>query len=315
LNRIIAVVLLVVSFVFITNTTSAAHHELRAVLVTGASTGIGRAMAETLAENGFYVYAGARKQADIDELSAIENIEGIRLDVTVQEEIDAAVATVEKGGRGLWGLINNAGIYLGGPLVEVDLEEMEWIMNVNVYGVYRVTQAFAPMIIESKGRISTTGSISGTLSGRFYGHYSMTKHAIEAYTDSLSKEMKKFDVQVSVIEPGNYASKIGPTAKSRLIEKGYNAPGSLYEEEMTEFLEGSWDGSGDKDPAEVAEAALHAMSSDEPLLRYMVVPAENEAGWTIDKQIEELVQLNQWQGYSYTREQLIEKLDAALAKK
>src|SRR5210317_1919941 len=99
--------------------------EQKAILVTGASTGIGRHMAERLAKEGFFVYAGARKQADIDALSAIDNIEGIRLDVTNQDEIDAAVQTVEKGGRGLYGLVNNAGIFLGGPAVDVPVEELE----------------------------------------------------------------------------------------------------------------------------------------------------------------------------------------------
>ena len=166
----------------------------KAVLVTGASTGIGRKIAENLAASGHFVYAGARKQKDLDALNAIENIQAIRLDVTIQAEIDAAVQTVRDGGRGLHGLINNAGIFIGGPLIEVDVDELHWLMDVNVYGVYRVTQAFAPLIIESKGRIATIGSISGILSGQFSGQYSMSKHAIEAYTDTLAIEMAKFGV-------------------------------------------------------------------------------------------------------------------------
>ena len=111
----------------------------KAVLVTGASTGIGRKIAENLAASGHFVYAGARKQKDLDALNAIENIQAIRLDVTIQAEIDAAVQTVRDGGRGLHGLINNAGIFIGGPLIEVDVDELHWLMDVNVYGVYRVT--------------------------------------------------------------------------------------------------------------------------------------------------------------------------------
>ena len=208
----------------------------------------------------------------------------------------------------------HAGIYLGGPMIEVDVSDLEWIMNVNVYGVVRVTQAFAPMIIESRGRIATTGSISGIGTGSFSGHYSMTKHAIEAYTDALSEEMAKFGVKISVIEPGNYASKIGATAKERMLKDLEAQTGSLYKEEMTEFLSGDWSGASDKEPGDVSAAAVHAMSSDEPLLRYMMVPSEGEAAWTIGAQIDELVQLNQWQAYSYSREELIEKLDTALEK-
>lgn len=305
-------VLITALLIFAQSTPANAEDEQKAVLVTGASTGIGREIAETLASNGYYVYAGARKQKDIDALNAIDNIQAVRLDVTIQDDIDAAVETVRKGGKGLHGLINNAGIYIGGPLIEVDIEEFEWLMNVNLYGVYRVTQAFAPMIIESKGRISTIGSISGILSGRFSGIYSMSKHAVEAYTDSLAVEMEKFGVAVSVIEPGNYDSKIADTARKRMLDKEYAQPGSYYAEELEQWLNQPWDRSVYKSPEEVAEAALHAMGNDKPLRRYMVVPNEEEAGWTIGKIIEEMVQLNEWQAYSYNREQLIEKLDTAL---
>lgn len=284
----------------------------KAVLITGASTGIGRRIAEDLAQQGYFVYAGARKQKDLDALNQIANIQAIRLDVTIQEEIDAAVMAVEKGGKGLYGLVNNAGVYIGGPLIEVDLEEFQWLMDINVNGIYRVTQAFAPMIIESKGRIINIGSISGINTGRFSGQYSMSKHAVEAYTDALALEMDKFDVEVSVIEPGNYNSAIGATARKR-ISKTLSAEDSpYYSEELTEWFSEPWDRDKYKDPGEVSEAAMHAISNDKPLRRYMVVPREPEAAWSIDKVIQELVEFNQWQAYSYSREQLIEKLDAAL---
>ena len=286
----------------------------KAVLVTGASTGIGREIAETLARDGHFVYAGARKQKDLDALNAIENIQAVRLDVTIQTEIDAAVETVREGGRGLHGLINNAGIFVGGPLIEIGMDDFHWLMDVNVYGVVRVTKAFAPLIIESKGRISTVGSIAGILSGRFSGPYSMSKHAMEAFTDTLATEMAKFDVQVSVIEPGNYDSDIAKTARARMSGKGASFEGSYYEEEMTAWASSdTWDRSIYKGPEEVAAAAVDAMFGENPVRRYMVVPNEKEAGWTIGQAINELVQLNEWQEYSYTREQLIEKLDAAMA--
>jgi len=289
--------------------------EQKAVLVTGASTGIGRKITEVFAEKGYFVYAGARKKKDFDALNAIENVQAIKLDVTEQKQINAAVATVEKGGLGLHGIINNAGVFIGGPLVDVDLEEFKWLMDVNVYGVYRMNQAFGPMIIESKGRISTIGSISGTLAGRYGGQYSMSKHAIEAYTDSLAAEMAPLGVQVSVIEPGNYNSAISASAKARMLKKNkdYAQKGSAFAEDFNEWLERDWDRTRYKNPDEVAEAALHAMFSDKPLRRYMVVPEEREAGWTIGKQVQKLVELNDWQAYSYSREQLIEKIDAAMA--
>lgn len=286
----------------------------RAILVTGASTGIGRNIAETLAAQGHFVYAGARKQADIDELSAIRNIQGIRLDVTVQEEIDAAVETIRKEGRGLYGLVNNAGVAVIAPLVEVDEADMQFQMDVNLFGPWRVTKAFAPLIIESKGRITTTGSISGILSGFLAGPYSMSKHAVEAFTDSLAVEMEKFGVAVSVVEPGNYDSAIYDTLLSRMERRGQTPEGSLYEEELNRFLDRATDRPKDKEPDEVSAAVLHFMFDANPKRRYMVVPNAQQAEITIKKAIEELVELNERQQYSYDRATLIRMLDAALAE-
>lgn len=286
----------------------------KAILITGASTGLGRAMAELLASKGHFIYAGARKDKDIAELNAIENIQAVKLDVTVQEDIDAAVRTITEAGRGLYGLVNNAGVAVIAPLVEVDEEDFDFQMDVNLYGPYRVTKAFAPLIIESKGRITTTGSISGILSGTLFGPYSMSKHAMEAFTDSLATEMERFDVEVSVIEPGNYQSDIGKNIARRMKARGQIIEGSLYKEDlerMMGFVNSEEPMGGD--PMEVAQAALQALFDENPKRRYMVVPNERQAQITVSKAMEEMVQLNQGQKYSYTREQLIEMLDAAMA--
>lgn len=294
-------------------TIAAAQESQKAVLITGASTGIGRNMAETLAAEGHFVYAGARKQADLDQLNAIENIQAIRLDVTVQEEIDAAVETIRKEGRGLYGLVNNAGVSVSGPLIEVEEDDMQFQMDVNLFGPYRVTKAFAPLIIESHGRITTIGSISGILSGVLSGPYSMSKHAVEAYTDSLAAEMRKFDVQVSVIEPGNYNSAIVATKLQRMKQRGQTPDGSLFEEDMKRLLERPADRSIYKEPDEVSAAVMHAIFDANPKRRYMVVPNQREAEITIRQTIRELVQLNEGQEYTYDREALIGMLDEALA--
>lgn len=289
-----------------------AEQTQKAVLITGASTGLGRVMAELLASQGHFIYAGARKEKDIAELSAIENIQGIRLDVTVQSDIDAAVKTITEAGRGLYGLVNNAGVAVIYPLIEVDEEEFNFQMDVNLYGPYRVTRAFAPLIIESKGRITTTGSISGILSGNLFGPYSMTKHAMEAFTDSLAREMERFDVKVSIIEPGNYDSKIGANIAKRLKARNFTTEGSLYQEDLDRMMGYLNEGRTEGNPIEVAEAAQHALFDANPKRRYLVVPNQEEAGWTINKAIEELAQLNQDHKYSYSRDELVQMLDAAL---
>ncbi len=287
----------------------------KAILVTGASTGIGRNMAERLASEGYFVYAGARKEKDLQELNAIENIQSIRLDVTIQDDIDAAVVEITEAGRGLYGLVNNAGVAVVGPMIEIEEDELDFQLDVNVFGPYRITKAFSPLIIAEQGRITNIGSISGILSSPFTGPYTMSKHAVEGYTDSLAGEMAKFGVKVSVIEPGNYRSDISMSLKKRMDSRNQTVEGSLFEEELGQLMSrvGS-DRTQFKEPDEVSDAALHALFDDNPLRRYMVVPNEREAQITIKKAMQELVQLNEWQAYKYDRDALIAILDEVLAE-
>ena len=161
----------------------------KAVLVTGASTGIGRRITERLAGDGYFVYAGARKDSDLEALGAIKNVQAVRLDVTNLRDIDAAVETIVRGGRGLYGLVNNAGVATVNSVVDTEWSEFDLVMSVNVYGPYRVTRAFEPLIAAQKGRITTIGSISGILANPRLSAYAMSKHAMEAFTDSLAEEM------------------------------------------------------------------------------------------------------------------------------
>jgi NAD(P)-dependent dehydrogenase (short-subunit alcohol dehydrogenase family) len=285
----------------------------KAILVTGASSGIGRNIAETLANKGYFVYAGARKQADLDALGAIPNVQSVRLDVTRQNEIDAAVQTVRAGGKGLYGLVNNAGILVLGPITEIEEDELARIFDVNLMGVYRVTRAFAPLIIESKGRIINISSIAGILSGRFWAPYNISKHALEAYTDDLAAEMALFDVKVSAINPGNYKSEIGTREAAALAKKPYAQPGSIYAEYIAEDIQYMSDRSMYKEPDEVTTAVIHALFDDAPKPNYLVVPNETEARWTISKIIEEMAELNATQEYSYSDEELIRMVVEATA--
>ena len=286
--------------------------ETRAVLVTGASSGIGRSIAETLAANGFFVYAGARKPADLEALNRIENVQAIRLDVTVQAEIDTAVQTIRGAGRGLYALVNNAGVLITGPSAEVGIDQVAWLFDVNVFGVYRVTQAFVPLLIESRGRIVNIGSIAGSIGIRFLGPYSMSKHAIEAYTDALAAELRPLGVQVSIIAPGDYASEIwkDDVARARLAKvvpadspyfADYNAWINLVA------------GMELKPPDEVAAVALQALSADEPARRYLVVPNKYEMAWGTGSVLERLAEMNANHAYAYTEQQLTEQLRQAMA--
>jgi len=270
-------------------------------------------MTEVLSQNGFFVYAGARKPADLERLDAIENVKSIRLDVTIQSEIDAAAELVRAEGRGLYGLINNAGVAVMGPLIEMSEQDMEFQLDVNLFGPYRVTKAFADLLIESEGRVMTVSSIAGILSGPFIGAYSMSKHGVEAYTDVLAAELERFNVEVAAVEPGNYKSQITASMLKRMDQTGYSAAGSRYGS-MRDIVSGPLDRSQYDEPDDVALAALHFLTSESPKRRYMVVPNQFEAEITIRQALQEMVQLNQDHQFSYSRDELVEMLDQALGE-
>jgi NAD(P)-dependent dehydrogenase (short-subunit alcohol dehydrogenase family) len=286
----------------------------RTILVTGASSGIGRRITETLASEGAFVYAGARRAEDIAALSKIPNVQGVRLDVTVPADIAAAVETVRKGGRGLDGVVNNAGVAVVGPLIEMEDEELTSLFEVNTYGPYRVVRAFAPMLIASKGRVVTISSISGVLSGPFLGAYSMSKHAVEAFGDALGAEMVRLGVRSSLVEPGNYRSDIGRNTMTQVEAALKRATGGPFEQPMRGMQAAMGRYDSYPEPDDVAKAVSHALFDPNPRVRYMVVPEARQAEVTIRKAIDEVVQLNAGHRFSYDRETLVKMLDSSLAK-
>jgi NAD(P)-dependent dehydrogenase (short-subunit alcohol dehydrogenase family) len=204
LQFILITAALVGSFNLSADDLSGANTAKKAVLITGSNSGLGLKMTEQLSQNGFYVYAGVLHKHEMAAMNKMDNVTAVQFDVRNQDEINAAVTFVKLQGRGLYGLINNAGVNVFGPLLEVPVAQLHYQMDVNVYGPVRVTQAFAPLIIESKGRIVTTGSVAGIVTPPIFGAYSMSKHAIEAFNDTLAIEMARFDVSVHIIEPSTY---------------------------------------------------------------------------------------------------------------
>lgn len=315
MNRFLQIVAAVAtSIVFLAAPQTAVSDQHKSILVTGASTGIGRNLAETLAENGYHVYAGARKDKDLEELDAIDNITAVKLDVTKQEQVDAAVEMIKAKGSGLYGLVNNAGVGGGGAVADTPIEAQRFVYDVNVEGVYRVSKAFAPLIIEAEGRIVTTGSIAGTISARpGFSAYSGSKHWIEAFTDSFATEMEPQGVWVSVVEPGNYKSRIRRSSVSRAFDQVKTAGGEVTDEMKQAYEAIAERELSYKEPDEVSAAFMHALFDDKPLRRYVVVPNAGEQDRTIRTKVNELVQLNQWGPYSYSRDELVTMLDQALA--
>jgi NAD(P)-dependent dehydrogenase (short-subunit alcohol dehydrogenase family) len=315
MNRLLQVlsVILMITGSFMPLNASASDGAQKSVLVTGASTGIGRNLAETLAAAGHHVYAGARKDEDLAALNEIKNITAVRLDVTSQEDIDAVVALIKARGTGLYALVNNAGIGGGGMIVDTPVEVQSLVYDVNVEGVYRVTKTIAPLIVASKGRISTTGSIAGTLSWPGGSAYSGSKHWIEAFTDSLAGEMAPHGVQVSVIEPGNFQSHIRRNSALRDQARVVADGGVITAEMKKQYKETVAVELSYKLPNEVSSAYMHALFDEAPLRRYMVAPSAEAQASTISTKFQQLLQLNDWGPYSFSREELKKMLDEALA--
>jgi NAD(P)-dependent dehydrogenase (short-subunit alcohol dehydrogenase family) len=183
-----------------------------AVLVTGASTGIGQACASRLVREGCRVFAGVRRAEDGERLSAAEpeRLQWLLLDVTDAAQIAAAAEAVSRqvGEHGLAGLVNNAGIAIGGPLEFVTPDALRRQFEVNVIGLHAVTAAFLPLLRRGNGRIVHMGSISGRIASPFIGPYTASKHAVEGLTDSLRLELAPEGIHVSVIEPGQVRTPI-----------------------------------------------------------------------------------------------------------
>jgi NADP-dependent 3-hydroxy acid dehydrogenase YdfG len=177
----------------------------QAIVITGASTGIGKATALHLDRLGFKVFAGVRKETDVQALKqeASNKLTPILLDVTDGNSIAAAVDTIarETGGE-LYGLVNNAGVSLNGPLELVPTSEIKQLMDVNVLGLLAVTQAFLPLLRQNKGRIINISSGHGLLAVPDKSVYAASKFAVQAITDSLRVELRPFDVSVSSIVVG-----------------------------------------------------------------------------------------------------------------
>ncbi|TAJ15653.1 SDR family oxidoreductase [Marinilabiliaceae bacterium JC017] len=189
----------------------------KSVLITGASSGIGKACAIYLAEQGFKVYAGIRKETDREMLLKEDHglLTPIILDVVKAETIIDAVNTISEDTEySLWGLVNNAGIGISGVLEAIPAEELRRLLEVNVIGLHAVTRAFLPLLRKSHGRIVNIGSISSYIGSPGSSSYSASKFAVRGFTDALRLELQPFGMHVSLIAPGAIQSAIWEKSKA-----------------------------------------------------------------------------------------------------
>lgn len=244
------------------------------VLVTGASSGIGRAIVENLADNHIRVFAAARDLSTVDEHPLVTPV---RLDITSAKEVLAAATTVREalGESTLKGVVNNAGVAVGGPLEFLDLDEFRRQMEVNLIGQLCVTQSFLPLLREhGKARIVFTSSIGGRIAAPFIGPYAASKHALNGMAESLRRELKPWGMGVSVLAPATVSTPIWDKAGDQIDElvaglspRAIELYGDMIES-MRSMAGNATDGG--IPASKVAEAAHHALFSRRPKAEYLI---------------------------------------------
>ncbi|ANY07759.1 SDR family oxidoreductase [Pseudonocardia sp. HH130630-07] len=246
------------------------------VLVTGASSGLGRHCALTLARSGFTVLAGVRRGTDGERIAADARpgaVHPLRFDVTDEDAVRAAAAEAERLG-GIRGLVNNAGICVSAPLECLPPDELRRQLEINVVGQVSVTQAFLPQLRRHRGRIVNVTSGLGSLAVPYMGAYAMAQFAKEAMSDALRRELAPLGVRVSVVQPGAILTPIWDKVSDTADEVLARSPdvADTYRDVFTRFLRGNAEGARTSrtTPDDVARAVLRALTAARPRTRYPV---------------------------------------------
>jgi hypothetical protein len=253
---------------------------MQSVVITGASTGIGWATAKLLIGRGFRVFGSVRKQADADRLKAEfgANFTPLLFDVTDEAAVLAAAREVRAAlnGETLTGLVNNAGIAVAGPVLELSVDEFRRQMDVNVIGPIIATQAFGPLLGSDaslkgpKGRIVMISSVAGKNGNPLSAAYSASKHAIEGLSESLRREMMLFGIDVIIVAPGAVKTPIWSKAEEVDISRYRNSaylPALEHVRKFTQHLSEIG-----LPPEKIAEAIADALTSASPKVRYQLTP-------------------------------------------
>lgn len=249
------------------------------LLISGCSTGIGRACALHFAKTGYQVFACVRKESDAESLKAADdsgNLEPVMLDVTNELQLSELKADLNQriGDTGLAGLVNNAGIGKGGPFEYIDPQAVRDMFNVNVMGPLLLTQAFLPLVRVAKGRIVTIGSLAGKIALPTMGAYSISKFGVEAFSDALRQELAPHGIHVSLVEPGPIETPMLQSADEEIqavLDSLSEQGKERYEDKIRQILDYFHTMQGRALPAQaVADVVEHALESGKPKTRYLV---------------------------------------------
>jgi NAD(P)-dependent dehydrogenase (short-subunit alcohol dehydrogenase family) len=256
----------------------------KAVLITGCSSGIGRASALQLVRSGWKVYATARREEAIADLKDA-GCQTLALDVTDEQSMRAAVDTVERAEGAVGVLINNAGYSQSGAIETVPLEAVRRQFETNVFGLVRLTQLVLPnMRAQRWGKIVNVGSMGGRLSFPGGGHYHATKHALEAISDALRFELRGFGIDVILLEPGLITTEFGEAATASMtqIASSENDPYGHFNATVGAVTKGAYDGPMrllGAGPERVAKVIRRAISRRRPPARITITPSAKLTIW------------------------------------
>lgn len=257
-------------------------------VVTGISTGIGRAIAKALLGAGWRVFGSVRKDKDAADASAAlgPSFTPLLFDVTDDTAIRRAAETVERalGGRNLGALVNNAGVAVAGPVGCLDLDDLKRQMDINVYGPIRVTQAFLPMLGAdhsrqgAPGRIVNMSSIAGKIASPFMAPYAMSKHALEAMSESLRRELIRHGIDVVIVGPGAIRTPIWSKADDLDVDRYRNTE---YYDDLSR-MKGMMQAYGDQglEADDVGRLVLEILTAPKPKTRYAIL-RNRFAMWTL----------------------------------
>lgn len=259
------------------NTDQTAAKDVPAVVITGASTGIGLACALELDRRGYQVFAGVRKEADAQRLrgQGSPRLTPVMLDITIDSSIQSAAQQIREavGSKGLAGLINNAGAALVGPVEMVPMDRIRQQFEVNVFGHLAVSQALIPLLRIAHGRLINISSLNGILPVPFFGPYTASKYALEAFSDCMRVELAKWGIHVVVVEPGGVRTPIWEKSKKVNEEVLGHAPPTvmdLYGDGIAAVRKSAAEMERTGQPVErIVEAVWQALTARRPKTRYL----------------------------------------------
>ena len=252
---------------------------MKTVVVTGASTGIGWGCAKVLIEKGFRVLGSVRKEADAERLAKEfgGNFTPLLFDVTDEAAVGRAASATASvlGNEALFGLVNNAGIAVAGPLLYLDADELRRQLEVNVTGQFIVIQAFAPLLAQvsepdQAGRIVMISSVGGRNASPFVGPYNASKFALEGLSESLRRELMLLGIDVIIIAPGAVATPIWDKAEDVDVSRYANTPYAAPLKAVRDYMLAN--GRKGLKPERLGLAVWHALTTAKPKTRYVVTP-------------------------------------------